>query len=66
MEGKQAKLYRQNFSDIVVIASSSPFYHHMSQTVHWFDRLMSNIGKSDCWVDENCCNEAAESLKQLH
>ena len=65
LEGKQAKLYRQNFSIIASVLTPSPIYHHMSSMVSYFNQLMSIIGKSEPYVEESQCKEAEKALKEL-
>ena len=65
LEGRQAKLYRRNFSKIASVISSTTFYIYMNHTIQLFNQLMSIIGKSDCWIEETQCEEARQLLQQL-
>ena len=65
LEGTQAKLYRQNFSDIASSLHPSNFYICMNGTIQKYNKLMSIIGKSDCWVEEQQCDDAQRLLDDL-
>ena len=65
LEGKQAKKYRQKFSNIASIISPTIFYIYVNGTIQIYDQLMSVIGKSDCWIEEKECEKAKELLVEL-
>ena len=65
LEGRQAKKYRQNFSIIASVLSPSPIYHHLNNTVHWFNVLMSIIAKPEALITEDQCDEANRALLEL-
>ena len=65
LEGKQAKRYRQNFSEIASPLSQTVWYYYMIRAAGSFNKLMSRIGKSDPWIEEKECEEVKELLREF-
>ena len=65
LEGRQAKEYRKQFSIIASVLSPSPIYLYLSKTVELFNKLMSIIGTTNLFVDEEYCEAADKVLIEL-
>ena len=65
LEGNQAKLYRQQFSAIASVISSTSFYVCMSGLMNKYNEFMSIVGSSKPWIEESDCERARQILLDI-